>query len=197
MIGLTGGLASGKSTVLSLFQKLGVDTFSADSIVHQLLNHHKKTQKIIIEHFGNDILTQKNEINRTKLRNIIFNSKEEKAWLENCLHPRVRERLKRACAQSISPYVIVEIPLLAESKTPFEWINRILVVDADEEIQQYRAQNRSQLSNDEVHQILKQQTTRQKRNAIADDLITNDNDLAHLEMQVMQLHRNYIERSRF
>jgi len=192
-IGLTGGLASGKSTVLELFRKQGIDTFSADNVVHQLMAKDGLAYSNIVTHFGKNILNSENNIDRTKLRAIIFNNPEEKIWLEHCLHPLVRTTLLEQRNQSTSPYVMIEIPLLAESKTPYEWIDRVLVVDADEETQQLRAQQRSGLSQNESREIINQQATREKRNHMADDIIINHGNLAELEAQVKVLHTQYLK----
>lgn len=191
-VGLTGGLASGKSTVLAFFRKLGVDTFSADHVVHQLMANHGLAYTAIVDHFGTTILNSEKMIDRAKLRTLIFNAPHEKKWLEHYLHPLVRQSLLEQCAKATSPYVVVEIPLLTESQTPFEWIDRVLVVDSHEEAQQLRAQKRSGLSKAESHHILNQQATRQKRNATADDIITNFGDLKELELQVNTLHKKYL-----
>ncbi len=193
VVGLTGGLASGKSTVLEFFRKLGVDTFSADHVVHQLMAKDGLAYTTITNHFGENILDAEKNIDRTQLRTIIFNSPEKKHWLENYLHPLVRTSLLEQCRKSTSPYIVVEIPLLAESKTPFEWINRILVVDSDERTQQLRAQNRSGISKSDSRHILNQQATREKRNEIANDIISNHGNLSELEHQVKTLHNKYLE----
>lgn len=197
VVGLTGGLASGKSTVLEFFRKLGVDTFSADNIVRQLMANDGLAYATIVDHFGKNILDlgSSKHIDRKKLGAIIFNTPKEKLWLEHYLHPLVRTSLLKLCQQSISPYVVVEIPLLAEAQTPFEWINRILVVDSDEETQQLRAENRSGLSKKESQHIINQQATREKRNRLADDIITNQGNLSQLEQQVKFLHQQYLKYS--
>ena len=192
IVGLTGGLASGKSTALDFFCKLSVDTFSADHIVHELMAKDGLAYSAILDHFGKNILTAENKIDRSTLRVLIFNDPKEKRWLERYLHPLVRSSLVSLCKQSISPYVVVEIPLLTESQTPFEWINRILVVDANEDTQQARALNRSGLSMAESRHILNQQASREKRNAAADDVITNHGTLTELELQVIALHDKYL-----
>lgn len=191
IIGLTGGLASGKSTVLHFFQKLGIDTFSADTVVHHLIAPSGIAYPDILEHFGSTILTANQDIDRSKLRTIIFNNPMEKAWLEALLHPLVRKLLFEQASQAESSYVIVEIPLLAETNTPYEWIDRILVVDTDEAEQQKRAKQRSGLTESQSRAIIDQQAPRQKRLQIADDVLHN-NDLSLLELNVKQLHNKYL-----
>ncbi|MBP9727272.1 MAG: dephospho-CoA kinase [Gammaproteobacteria bacterium] len=196
-VGLTGGLASGKSTVLGLFDKLGVETLSADKIVHSLIENSGLAYSTIIDHFGPGILTSEKNIDRSKLRHIIFSSSEEKRWLEQYLHPLVRSSLLKQLEKVTSPYAVIEIPLLAESETPFEWLDRVLVVDTDEETQQLRAQLRSGLTQQESRNILDQQANRQKRNSIADDVIINQGSLFELEIQVNELHNQYLKLADF
>ncbi len=192
-VGLTGGLASGKSTVLELFHKLGIETLSADKIVHCLIENGGAAYSTIIDHYSESILTSEKNIDRAKLRQIIFSSPEEKRWLEQRLHPLVRSSLLKLLEKVTSPYAVIEIPLLAESETPFEWLDRVLVVDTDEATQQLRARLRSGLTQQESRNILDQQATRQKRNSIADDVIVNQGSLFELELQVKELHNKYLE----
>ncbi len=196
-VGLTGGLASGKSTVLGFFHKLGIETLSADKIVHSLIENSGIAYSTIIDHFGPEILTSEKNIDRIKLRHIIFSSSEEKRWLEQYLHPLVRSSLLKQLEKVTSPYAVIEIPLLAESETPFEWLDRVLVVDTDEETQQLRAQLRSGLTQQESRNILDQQANRQKRNSIADDVIINQGGLFELEIQVNELHNQYLKLADF
>lgn len=191
-IGLTGGLASGKSTVLAFFRNLHIDTFSADTIVHQLMSPQGAAYTQILKHFGPDILCNKQNIDRTRLRKHVFQNAAEKKWLENCLHPLVRSELLRQVQLANSPYVVIEIPLLAESINAYQWLDRILVIDSDEERQQQRAKLRSNLTQQEINAIIQQQASRQERQKIADDLILNTNDLKQLELEVKRLHNKYL-----
>lgn len=192
IVGLTGGLAAGKSTVLAFFQQLNIATFSADDIVHQLISPQGSAYKKILDYFGVEIINDKQEIDRPRLRKRIFTQAEEKKWLENCLHPLVRHKLLEGVKQANSPYVVIEIPLLVESINAYTWIDRILVVDADEKLQQQRARQRSHLKQQEIDNILQQQASRQARQKIADDIILNTNNLKQLELEIKQLHNNYL-----
>jgi dephospho-CoA kinase len=191
-IGLTGGLASGKTTVLNLFQQLGVDTLSADHVVHQLMAKEGTAYTTIVNRFGLGIINKNHEIDRDKLRTVVFSSPEEKYWLETYLHPLVRKLLWQQREAMLSPYAMIEIPLLAETQTPYEWIQRILVVDCYEEIQLHRAEQRSGLPTAQLRHIMAQQATRQKRNSIAHDIIINDGDVLTLELEVKALHNEYL-----
>lgn len=194
-VGLTGGLASGKTTVLNFFHQWGIETLSADLIVHTLMQKNSPAYTVIRDHFGENVLNPHQEIDRSKLRSLVFNSPKAKHWLENYLHPLVRQTLLAELQKISSPYAVIEIPLLAETQTPFEWINRILVIDSDEKTQQLRAEKRSGLSLNDSKKILDQQATREKRNSIAHDIVLNNRDLAALELEVKALHNKYLQLS--
>lgn len=196
-IALTGGLASGKTTVLKMFHALGVDTLNADQTAHEITRVDGIAYLDIVQHFGQKILLSNKQIDREQLRCIIFNCPKQKKWLENYLHPLIRKRLYEQFSSSTSPYVMVEIPLFAESNDNYPWINHVLVIDCDEKIQYERAKNRSGLSLEETKKILQQQQTRQKRNLIADDILFNDGDLLSLSSKVNKLHEKYLCLSRF
>lgn len=192
-VGLTGGLASGKSTVLKLFEKLGIETLSADKIVHELMHKTTPFYKDIINQFGQEILDANQEIDRKKLRNIVFNSLEKKKWLEEYIHPLVRKTLWEKGQALTSPYVMLEIPLLVENQADYAWINRILVIDCHPSLQQERALIRSHLSYEESNAIIKQQARREKRNEIADDILLNEGNIESLTVNIKKLHLVYLE----
>ncbi len=194
-VGLTGGLASGKTTVLHMFQQLGIDILSADSAAHQLIRRGESAYFSIIEHFGENIMDSHREINRKILASLIFNFPEEKRWLENLLHPLIRQSLWQQRQTLRSAYAVIEIPLLAENQASYTWLDRILVVDCDEETQQYRAKQRSGLTYQESGSIMSQQASRQTRNNIAHDIIINHGDINRLELEVKALHNKYLRLS--
>lgn len=194
-VGLTGGLASGKSTVLGIFEKLGIETLSADNIVYELMSPQGAAYFSIIEHFGQSILDINLKIDRAQLRSLVFNSPEKKRCLENILHPLVRQRLWEQRQNLTSSYVVIEIPLLTETKIAYHYLNRVLVIDCDEKLQLLRARQRSGLSDEQSCQIIKQQASRQERNNIAHDIIINDGNLAKLELKVKELHNKYLRLS--
>jgi dephospho-CoA kinase len=191
VVGLTGGIGSGKSTVVELFAKKGVSIIDADKITRDLTLPYQPALLKIVEHFGKDILHTEGTLNRAKLRKIIFDNPEEKQWLEKLLHPLVRIAMIHQAETSTSPYCIAVIPLLFETeKNPL--INRTLVVDIDEEIQINRTIQRDQSSKEEVMAILKAQISREKRLAMADDVIDNTHNFEELVPQVEKLHRLYL-----
>lgn len=190
-IGLTGGIGSGKTTVADLFAKLGVEIIDTDQLAREVVLPNTPALQEIVNHFGKDILDSSKQLDRAKLRERIFNQPEERRWLEQLLHPLIREKVKQRVATVKSPYCIVVIPLLVET-LPNPLINRILVIDVDPKQQIARAQARDKMSREQIEAILKAQVSREKRMAAADDLIHNDRDLNFLQQQVAKLHEFYL-----
>ena len=200
IVGLTGGIGSGKTTVSNLFKNLGIAIIDTDIIAHDLVNNNKTILNEIVETFGQKILNHNGSLNRKKLAQIVFDQKKNKQKLENILHPEIRNKVSRQIqnfnSDSTPPqYVIVVIPLLFE--TGFhDLIDRILVVIADEKIRIERVKQRDNRSMDEIRSIISSQVNDEKRTSKADDIIENNNGFKGLEAQVLQLHKNYIRLSR-
>ena len=191
-IGLTGGIGSGKSAVATLFAKLKIDIIDTDILARELVEPNMPAWQQIIKHFGDNILDKNNNIKRDKLRRIIFQNPDEKTWLEALLHPLIRKETKNRIKTATSPYCIVVIPLLVESK-PNSLIKRILVVDTSEKLQLERTIKRDKVTRDEAMAIINSQTNRQERLAVADDVIENLTDFASLEKSVLKLHTYYLD----
>ncbi|MEG3765632.1 dephospho-CoA kinase, partial [Alteromonas sp. 14N.309.X.WAT.G.H12] len=138
VVGLTGGIGSGKSAVSDLFAARGIDVVDADVVAREVVAPGQPALKQIISHFGKSILTQDGALNRAKLRQIVFNNTAHKQWLDNLLHPAIRTAMNEQLAQSKPPYVIFSVPLLIENKLD-ALTNRVLVVDCDENTQLTRA----------------------------------------------------------
>lgn len=189
IIGLTGGIGSGKTTVANYFQKLGVRIFDADVIAHQITKDKIIIDKIVTN-FGENILTQEHQLDRAKLRQRIFNEPAKKKWLEELLHPLIRTEIKNQITSLQAPYCIVVIPLLVETNFN-DFISRVLVVDAPEELQIERACFRDHSRPEEIKKIMATQVTRASRRARADDVIYNDGDEEHIAQQVKKLHQFY------
>ena len=141
-VGLTGGMAAGKSTALALFNDAHIETWSADTVAHALMHPDGLAYPAIHAHFGPEILATDGQIDRALLRKKIVQQPQEKAWLEDYLHPLVRSALQAAIVQARSPYVVVEIPLLTESRHAYRWLDRILLIGAEEAQQKQRAAQR-------------------------------------------------------
>jgi len=190
-IGLTGGIGSGKSTVAKLFEKKGITVIDADQLARDVTLPNKPALEKIVEKFGSDMLLPNHTLDRSKLRNLIFKDDQKRIWLEQLLHPLIRNELGQQIKAAHSPYCIVMIPLLIES-APNPLINRILVVDAKKEEQLERAAVRDQQTNSEIYTILSKQATRGQRLKAADDVISNMGTLEDLQGQVDALHKYYM-----
>lgn len=191
VIGLTGGIGSGKSTVATLFKNQGVPIIDTDDIARDVVQPEKPAWKKIIAEWGSTILLPTQQLNRSEIKKIIFSDPNKKKWLEALLHPFIRAEVKQQIESLSSSYCIVVIPLLVETQ-PNPLIDRILVVDASEEQQMHRTQIRDHLSLDEVNAILKTQVSRADRLKAADDVIHNEEDLENLLEQVKKLHGFYL-----
>lgn len=191
IIGLTGGIGSGKSTVGTLFNALGITVIDADQLTRQLVEPGKPAYHSIVKKFGYSILKSDKTIDRAKLRHLIYQDADTKKWIESLLHPLVRKLMSTQAATSKSPYTILMIPLLLESE-PNPLIDRILVVDCDEKIQIDRVKSRDHFSEEEVKRILACQVSRTDRLKKADDIIINLTDLTSLKDQITKLHSFYL-----
>ncbi|KTC93519.1 dephospho-CoA kinase [Fluoribacter dumoffii] len=194
-VGLTGGIGSGKTTVAELFSRLGIEVIHADKISRELTQKDKSAYKRILEHYGNRILLDDGELDRSKLREIIFSDPKERDWLEHLLHPLIREVIKQRVAASLSPYCMIEIPLLI-SKEAYPYINRILLLCAPEELQISRLMQRDQCSKEQAQAILAAQPDIEKRLDSADDIVINNRDIEQLSQKVNDLHYTYLQESK-
>ncbi|MEW7983877.1 MAG: dephospho-CoA kinase [gamma proteobacterium symbiont of Phacoides pectinatus] len=195
IIGLTGGIASGKSTVTQRFQAHGVPVIDADLIARELVQPGQPALDAISRHFGDAILRIDGTLNRRALRNLMFDNPVEKQWVEQLLHPLIWRRMRHMLEQMESPYAILSIPLLAESGT-VDRVDRILVVDCPEALQIQRVCARDECTRQQAQTIIDSQASRKERLAIADDLITNTSTQSHLEGEVSRLHQKYLNLSR-
>lgn len=190
VIGLTGGIGSGKSTVAQLFAEKGITVIDTDQLARDVTQPGKPALNEIQEHFGSGLINENGSLNRTTLRKIIFGNDNERVWLEQLLHPLIRAEMKKQIEKSTSNYCIVVIPLLFET-TPNPLINRILVVDTHEKEQINRVLKRDSSSPEEIQLILKSQVSRAKRLELADDIIENTGSISELIPQVNRLHHYY------
>lgn len=191
IIGLTGGIGSGKTAVSETFEKLGITVVDADLASRVVVEKGKPCLEEIAKHFGNDILNENHELNRAKLREIIFNSDSEKLWLESLLHPAIAEQIKDELNASKSPYTILVSPLLLETNQR-DFCDKVLVVDVPIELQMERTTKRDGVSEDQVKSIIKSQINRDERLQLADEIILNEGSIEDLEMIVRELHEKLI-----
>jgi dephospho-CoA kinase len=193
IVGLTGGIGSGKSAVAELFSKLGAGIIDTDEIAHHLTQPGGKAIATIRSTFGTDYITADGSLDRAKMRKLIFSDTIAKEKLELILHPLILEQAKMQLQQLKSkPYIIVVVPLLPESPRFRELVKRVLVVDCDENIQVGRVIGRNHLEETEVRKIIAQQTPRAERLQLADDVIHNEAGLDNLAKQVDLLHIRYL-----
>ena len=191
-IGLTGGIASGKTTVSDCFKKLGTQVIDADVISHEVTEPSGSAFEEILSEFGSEILDEKGLINRKKMRAIIFNDPSQKKILEEIIHPKVRDEMFQRINKSDDHYLIVSVPLLVETGM-HQIMDRNLLVDCSEDTQIERLMHRDKITLNEARAILKNQASRSDRKKIADDLIVNENNvtLIELENEVLELHKYY------
>lgn len=191
-VGLTGGIASGKSTVTELFSGLGITIIDADLIARELVEVDSPCYHRIVSKFGLAMLHPDGTLNRARLRQLVFSDPDAKHKLEAILHPAVRQQLKQRAEQSSSPYCILSIPLLLEAEMT-DLADRILVVDVSESTQLARLCNRDKLSETEAMAMISSQVDRQQRLAVADDVISNDGSLTDLAAVVNKYHQKYLQ----
>jgi dephospho-CoA kinase len=194
-IGLTGGIGSGKSTVARLFTAHDVPLVDTDEIARALVRRGAPAHDAVIAAFGAAILAPDGDIDRARLRAIVFADATERKRLEAILHPRIRAAATHELDRLAAPYAIIAVPLLVE--TGFgDLVDRVLVVDCREELQLERTAARSGMDHAEIRRIMATQVTRAARLARADDVIENNADLAHLEQRVAELHEQYLRLAR-
>lgn len=191
VIGLTGGIASGKTTVANLFHdQFGIDIVDADVIAREVVSPGSPGLTAICKHFGTDILSPDGTLNRAKLRERIFTNVTEKNWLNALLHPMIRDKMQRDLDNVTSPYALLVVPLLVENQLQ-SMTDRILVIDVSRETQITRTMQRDNVSREQVESILASQVTRDERLKYADDIICTD-VYDEVLPQVKQLHQQYL-----
>lgn len=193
-VGLTGNIASGKSTVAAYFATLGVDVISADAIAKQLTAKTQPALQEIINHFGEAVLTSNGELDRPYLRQLIFKHPEERLWLEKYLHPLIRKQIEALVQVAKSPYCLIEIPLLRD-RSLYPYLNRVLLVEAKTDQQIKRLISRDNSSKKESLAILATQANQHTLHKLADDILENTSSLAELQKKVKQLHKLYLDRA--
>ncbi len=194
IVGLTGGIGSGKTTVAELFAALGAAVVDTDLIAHEITGPRGAAMPDVEKVFGQSVVRTDRALDRVAMRRLVFSDPSAKTRLEGILHPMIRRESEARCrSASNSPYVLLVVPLLVESVAYRERVARILVVDCDESIQISRVASRSGLSNEEVRAIMATQASRTERLAAADDVIVNDGGRERLSAQVAVLHQRYLD----
>lgn len=196
VVGLTGGIGSGKSTIAELFAELGVPIVDADLVARQVVEKGSPLLAEIATHFGPEILLEDGALNRAALREKIFANETQKHWLNQLLHPAIRHEMLRQLAAQQAPYCIFMVPLLIENNLT-ALCQRILVVDVLEHTQVERAGQRDNNQVEQIKRIMQSQVSRQERLKYADDVINNNEDLIaslpQLKQKVLDLHHLYLQ----
>lgn len=192
VVGLTGGIGSGKSEVSRRFANLGITVIDADLVAREVVAPGQPALEAIANHFGQEILNSDQTLDRARLRGIIFTNPAKKKWLETLLHPVIRTETIARLHASTSIYSILTSPLLLETDQ-HQLVDRVLVVDASEELQIARATARDLNSPAQIERIMATQLSRQERLKRADDVIHNHNDLNELQAQIDELHKFYLQ----
>ena len=193
IIGLTGGIGSGKTAVSDTFESLGIDIVDADVSSRRVVEKGQQALDDIQAHFGDGILDSQNNLDRAKLREIIFKNPQERVWLEKLLHPKIAEHIKDQLESSNSPYCILVSPLLLETEQK-SYCSFVLVVDVPEESQIARTAKRDGVSEEQVKNIISAQMDRKKRLDQADEILINDGSIEELKEKVIVLHTKYLSK---
>jgi len=192
IIGLTGGIGSGKTTITNYFKELGIDIIDADIIAREVVAVNSPALKAIAEHFGNEYLQADGQLDRSLLRSRIFSNEVDKIWLNELLHPLIRFNIVEQTKAAKSPYCILVAPLLIENNL-LSLVDRVLIVDVSEATQISRTLLRDSSSEKEIKAIMASQTNREVRSQTADDIINNDeSSLAEVKIDVLSLNQKYL-----
>lgn len=191
VIGLTGGIGSGKTTVANLFAEYGIDLIDADIIAREVVAIGSIGLARITEKFGNSILLTDGNLDRSQLRTVIFSDPQHKDWLNQLLHPLISEKMLADIDRATSPYCLLIVPLMVENNLQ-TLTDRLLVIDVDQQTQIMRTQQRDNVSLQQIKNILAAQASRQQRLDAADDIICNNGDDQALLTQIAQLHQHYL-----
>jgi dephospho-CoA kinase len=196
VVALTGGVAAGKSAVARRFEALGIGVYDADVAAREVVAPGTPALAEIEFVFGHGVLRADGSLDRQTMRERVFADTDARRKLEDIIHPRVRAWLRRKVASDRGAYCMLAIPLLVENRAEYEWVDRVLLVDAPEAVQVERLMARDGVTREHAQSMLAAQSSREQRLAIADDVIVNDGEQAALDAQVAALHAQYLERAR-
>lgn len=191
ILGLTGGIGSGKSAAAEAFAELGIETIDADHAARWVVEPGRPALAAIVDRFGEAVLQADGQLNRAALRERVFADPQQRQWLEKLLHPLIRAEISSFLSAAQSPYAILVSPLLIESGQ-HKRVQRVLVVDVPSELQMARAVQRDQVSEAQLRAIMQAQLDRDERLKYADDVLCNAADKAALQREVQRLHAYYL-----
>jgi len=191
IVGLTGGIGSGKTTISNIFEELNIDIVDADVVAREVVEQGQPALEEIRQYFGKEIVSDSGKLNRTLLRTIIFSDQKKKEWLNKLLHPLIRQSLLQQITATKSQYCLLVAPLLIENKL-HHMVDRVLVIDVSEQTQVIRVTKRDPSNEEEIKRIIANQIPRNQRIAEADDVINNEStELQFINNQVTKLHQEY------
>jgi dephospho-CoA kinase len=191
IVGLTGGIGSGKSVAGNFFIELGIDVIDADHVSKNILDDNESAKKLFLENFGEKFIDKNNNVDRALLRDEIFKNEDKKEALESIIHPLVREEIFNFIENSNSVYKIIMVPLIYETNSQ-DFYDKIVVVDCKEENQIIRASKRDNKTKNDIINIMKNQASSDERMSIADEVIKNDSSLDDLKKQVIKVHQKLL-----
>ncbi len=191
IVGLTGGIGSGKSVAGDFFIELGIDVIDADHVSKNILDDNESAKKLFLEHFGEKFIDKNKNVDRALLRDEIFKNEDKKEVLESIIHPLVREEIFNFIENSNSVYKIIMVPLIYETNSQ-DFYDKIVVVDCKEENQIIRASKRDNKTKNDIINIMKNQASSNERMSIADEVIKNDSSLDDLKKQVIKVHQKLL-----
>ena len=191
IVGLTGGIGSGKSVAGDFFIELGIDVIDADHVSKNILDDNESAKKLFLENFGEKFIDKNNNVDRALLRDEIFKNENKKEALESIIHPIVREEIFNFIKNSNSVYKIIMVPLIYETNSQ-DFYDKIVVVDCKEENQIMRASKRDNKTKNDIINIMKNQASSDERMSIADEVIKNDSSLDDLKKQVIKVHQKLL-----
>ena len=191
IIGLTGGIGSGKSAAANFFQNEGINVIDADGLAREVIEKNTLGFERIVDYFGSKIIDSNGLIDRAYLRKEVFDDVEKKKVLESIIHPLVRDLMAQRIATSNSSYSIVMVPLIFETKSMSNY-NRILVIDCDQSLQLKRATLRDNNSKEQIQKIIDTQCSREERLSIANDIIPNNDSIENLKIRSIAMHKFYL-----
>jgi len=191
IVGLTGGIGSGKSAAAYVFKNEGINVIDADNLAKEVVAKDTPGFIKVVEYFGSEIIAADGSLDRVKLRKEVFGNNEKRLALESITHPLVREKMSEKILASQSPYSIIEVPLIFETKSMSSY-DRILVIDCESKLQLERAILRDNNSGDAIQNIINSQCSREERLSIANDVISNNDSLKNLQMRSLAMHHFYL-----
>ena len=194
IVGLTGGIGSGKSAASRVFESLGVGCVDADVVAREVVAKGTPALKAIAERFGSTILTPEGQLNRASLRERIFTSTEDKTWLESLLHPLIREKMLTELSQQPPPYSVLVAPLLFENNLD-ALCDETVLIDVPESVQRQRVTHRDSVDENQVQRIIDSQMSRSDKQARATHCVENTGTLTQLESAILALHRHFVAKS--